>query len=101
MLLEGAFAAGLVLTVLALYLRLPNRHIPIYFVPLITVSHALLILAVEAEIVQHVAQGKAFEWWLSPLTAFAFALSIAATVEMLRSDHLRGLNHEVEGHRQR
>lgn len=99
-LLEGGFALGLSATVLVLYMRLrwASSHKPIYFVPLITMAHVLLIVAIEAEIVQHVWSAEPFEWWLSPFAAIGFALSTWATVEMLRSKHLRRLSNDVEGH---
>jgi hypothetical protein len=99
--LAGFFALGMTLVTLVLYFHLHKiGHVDRpYRVAIIGVSHALLILAIEVEILQHTIQHEPFEWWLSPFAMLGFAGSIWALVEMLRSPRLRGLHNEVQAHR--
>jgi hypothetical protein len=96
-------ALGLTLTVLLLYLRMHrmDHKDGAYRIPLMGISHALLIAAIEGEVLQHVAQNDPFEWWLSPVVVISFSLSIWGLVEMLRSPRLRRLDSDVQAHVQR
>lgn len=101
----GSFALGLTVTVLVLYTRshrlgLKRAHGVAYRIPIIGMAHALLIGIIDGEILQHVADDEPFAWWLSPAASIAFALSIWALVEMLRSPEVRGLAQDVQAHGQ-
>lgn len=98
-LLMGGFALGLTLVVLRLYQAahkpLQTRGLPLYHIPLIAVSHSLLILALISDILHRVATNSDFQWWVTPVVAIAFPLSISSHVQMLRSPRLRGMGLAV------
>ena len=93
-LLVGGFAFGMTTAVLLLYLRVRNAfdgNVPVYHVPLVCLSHLLLILSAIIAILLRVHHHDRFAWWTTPLSAVAFVLTSFILVQMLRSDRLRGL----------
>lgn len=102
-LLLGGFAFGMTLLVTVLYLAVwrrlrTNGIVPVYHVPVIGLSHMIMIGAFMGVIASRVARHEPFSYWLSPVICVAFALSIGVLVQLLRSERVRGLNKKVNEH---
>lgn len=98
-LLEGGIVIGLGLFVFRLYWfarqlareRAANGNsiagVPPSHVAILTTSHALLVLAQMAIVTQRI--GAEFIWYVTPIAAVAFTMSIYALIIILRYENAR------------